>query len=97
MVDVNSGKGEKKKGGGDSITAATTATPQLVPVSGGAVMPIWSILNHCLDFPSQAEKDPPQSYIHTMTGPCWCVHCAQNAVLPEGRTTSAGATVPSRW
>lgn len=68
-----------------------------MPVSGGAVMPIWSILNHCFDFPSQAEKDPPQLYIHTMTGPCWCVHCDQKAVLPEGeqcqrrhRSSSAG-------
>lgn len=33
-------------------------------------MPIWSILNHCFDLPSQEEKDAPQLYIHTMTGPC---------------------------
>lgn len=56
-------------------------------------MPIWSILNHCLDLPSQEEKDAPHLYIHTMTGPCWCVHCAQKAVLETG--SSATKTIRS--
>lgn len=67
----------------EGLTAATTAVPQLVPVKGGADMPIWSILNHFFDFPSHDEKEVPQSYIHTMTGPCWWVHWAQMAVMLE--------------
>lgn len=59
---------------GRLLTLTTIAVAQLVPEIGGAIMPIWSILNHCFDLPSHDEKDAPQSYIHTMTGPCSCVH-----------------------
>lgn len=59
-------------------------------------MPIWSILNQFFDLPSQAEKEAPQSYIHTMTGPCWCVHCAQMAVMlsPAAMVALSPAEVP---
>src|SRR5690348_10276429 len=74
----------------------TTAVPQLVPLSGGAVMPIWSILNQPFPDPSQEEKAPEHLYSHTMTGPCACVHCDQIALtLPPALTgAESGADVP---
>lgn len=64
-----------------SLTLTTMAVPQLSPLRGGAVMPIWSILNQPLPLPSQAVKAPEHLYIQTMTGPCLCVHWPQMAVM----------------
>lgn len=72
------------------------AVPQLSPLSGGANMPIWSILNQLLLLPSQAEKAPEHLYIQTITGPCLCVHWDQMAVMfcPAAIVAVSAAEVP---
>lgn len=59
-------------------------------------MPIWSILNQPLPFPSHAVKAPEHLYIQTMTGPCLCVHWPQMAVMfcPAAMGALRAADVP---
>jgi hypothetical protein len=51
--------------------AYTTAVPHDVPVNGGAVMPIWSILNQFASNLVQEVNGPLHGYIQIMMGPCW--------------------------